>query len=83
MLFNSVITYGEFIELPLVGRKYTWSNNQENPGFAVLDRIFTSLDWDAHFPMSSLVALPRVGSDHAPLVLDTGARRHVGPKMFR
>ena len=83
LLFNDWINSWNLMEIFVSNRKYTWSNNQENPGFAVLDRIFTSLDWDAHFPMSSLVALPRVGSDHAPLVLDTGARRHVGPKMFR
>ena len=41
------------------------------------------MDWDAHFPYSTLTALPRVGSDHTALVLDTGARAPTNPKPFR
>ena len=33
--------------------------------------------------MSTLTALPRIGSDHTPLILDTGARRVTSPKPFR
>jgi hypothetical protein len=31
VLFNSVIAQGELMEIPLSGRRYTWSNNQEDP----------------------------------------------------
>ena len=48
----------------------------------MLDRVFASVDWDSHFSMSSLTALPRVGSDHTPLMLDTAGRKSLSPKMF-
>ena len=71
------------MEISVSNRVFTWSNNQISPVFAVLDRVFISVNWDTHFPFSTLVALPRVGSDHTPLVLDTGARAPNTPKPFR
>lgn len=35
------------------------------------------------FPAVQLKALPRVGSDHTPLVLDTGALQPPKDKQFR
>lgn len=71
------------MEISLSSRYFTWSNSQGDHIFVVLDRVLTSVSWDAHFPLSSLVALPKVGSDHTPLVLDTGARKNFSPKLFR
>jgi hypothetical protein len=34
--------------------------------------VFATTDWELHFPLSSMQALPRVVSDHTPLLLDTG-----------
>ncbi|XP_073353938.1 uncharacterized protein [Aegilops tauschii subsp. strangulata] len=82
-LFNDWVNRWALLEISISNRSFTWSNNQNNPIFAVLDRVFTSVDWDMHFPLSTLIALPRVGSDHTPLVLDTGARKVNCPKMFR
>lgn len=45
---------------------FTWSNNQNNPIFSTIDRVFSSIDWESHFPLSTLVSFSRVGSDHAP-----------------
>ena len=82
-LFNDWINRWGLLEISISNRGFIWSNNQDNPIFAVLDRVFASVDWDSYFPMSSLTALPRVGSDHTPLVLDTGGRKSSSPKMFR
>ncbi|XBH72101.1 hypothetical protein VPH35_099475 [Triticum aestivum] len=71
------------MEINIANRKYTWSNNQDSPIFATIDRVFASISWDAHFPLSVVSALPRVGSDHTPLLLDTGARRVTSPRIFR
>ena len=38
-----------------------------------LDRVFITTCWDAIFPASLVKALPRLGSDHTPLVVNTGA----------
>jgi hypothetical protein len=37
-----------------------------------IDRILASTEWDLKFPTSCLNTLTRVGSDHCPLLLDTG-----------
>ena len=50
---------------------------------ATLDSVFVFVDSDVLFPGASMKAQPRVGSDHTPLVLDTGAAKSSNPKMFR
>ena len=41
-LFNSIISANELLDIQMVGGKYTWSNNQENPTLERLDRILIS-----------------------------------------
>jgi hypothetical protein len=41
----------------------------------------TSVDWEQKFPLASVQALPRSGSDHTPLLLDTGEQSHIGNKV--
>ena len=60
-LFNDWINRWALMEISISNRVFTWSNNQISPVFAVLDRVFISVNWDTHFPFSTLVALPRVG----------------------
>jgi hypothetical protein len=38
----------------------------------VLDRVFISIDPEPSFPLYSLVAETSIGSDHTPLVFDSG-----------
>jgi hypothetical protein len=56
-------------ELPLHGRKFTWSNQQDSPTLVRLDRVFCSVDWEHLFPNSLLQSTATVGSDHCPLLL--------------
>lgn len=71
------------MEINIANRSYTWSNNQEIPIFTAIDRVFASTCWDAHFSLSVLTALPSLGSDHTPLILDTRARRVTSQKLLR
>lgn len=82
-LFNDWINRWALIDLKISNRSYTWSNNQGNPVMATLDRILASTDWDALFPLTLIKPLPRIGSDHAPLLLDTGGPTVSGEKKFR
>lgn len=82
-LFNDWVNQFGLIELRNSGRKYTWGNNQDNMFMATLDRVFMSVDWDAIYPATQLKAMPRVGSDHTPLVVDTNAIPVPKQKMFR
>jgi hypothetical protein len=56
-------------EIPLLGRKYTWSNQQDNPVLVKLDRVFCSVDWELTFPRVILHGAASLDSDHCPLLL--------------
>jgi len=56
-------------EIPLHGRKYTWSNQQNNPTLVKLDRVFCSVDWEDLFPNCLLQSMASEDSDHCPLLL--------------
>ena len=56
-------------EIPLHGRKYTWSNQQNSPTLVKLDRVLCSVDWEEKFPNSLLQSMASDDSDHCPLLL--------------
>jgi exonuclease III len=56
-------------ELPLHGRKYTWSNQQETATLVKLDRILCSVDWEEAFPNCLLQSMATNDSDHCPMLL--------------
>ena len=64
-------------------RAYTWTNNQEQPIMALLDRVFTTTDLEAHYPLISVKGIPRMGSDHVPLVVHFGNSQTSKPYLFR
>jgi exonuclease III len=68
-------------ELGLSGRQYTWASRRQVPTFEKLDHILTSVDWEQKFPLASVQALTRSGSDHTPLLLDTWEQSHIGNKV--
>ena len=53
-------------------RSFTWSNNQEQPIMAAIDKVFCTTDFDQHYPLASISAGSRAGSDHVPLILNLG-----------
>ena len=83
-LFNDwVQTNNALIEINPTNKKFTWTNNQEVPILAKIDRIFVSTSWEAGFPMDSVKALDRAPSDHNPLVINSGDNICFGKKRFR
>jgi hypothetical protein len=44
-------------EMPLQGRRFTWSNGQDEPLMARLDSVFFSPTWEDVHPISDLVTL--------------------------
>jgi hypothetical protein len=56
-------------ELPLLGRRFTWSNGHDTPTLVKLDRVFCSIEWEEVFPNYLLQSLASQDSDHCPLVL--------------
>ena len=43
-----------------------------------LDRFLISVEWEQKFPLVIVHALTRAGSDHTPLIIDSGEQAHIG-----
>ncbi|XP_073059743.1 uncharacterized protein [Primulina eburnea] len=80
--FDELIGELRLHDPPLLNAKYTWSNFRANPICCRLDRYLFSRDWMDIFPNYRQVVLPRITSDHCPVVLDTAELRW-GPAPFR
>lgn len=52
-LFNEVISALRLTQLPLHGRKFTWTNKQNPPLLERLDWFFTSNSWTLSYPDSA------------------------------
>lgn len=73
-IFNSIITNLGIIEIPLKGRKFTWSNMQQSPLLEQLDWCFTSLAWTTNYPNTLLMPMAKPTSDHIPCTVQIGTR---------
>jgi hypothetical protein len=62
----------------LSGRQFTWANRRAIPTYEKLDRVLASVEWEQKFPLVSVRALSRSGSDHTPLLIDLGSKAHRG-----
>lgn len=67
--FRSFINEIYLKEIPLLGRKYTWSNERRSRTLVRLDRAFCCLEWENIFPDSVLQSSASIVSDHFPLIL--------------
>jgi hypothetical protein len=62
-------------DMPLIGRKFTWCNQQERSVMARLDRLLYNNAWEEVYPISDLLPLGSNISDHCPLLLTCSAAR--------
>jgi hypothetical protein len=81
-VFNAIIESLNLREIVLSGRQYTWASRRENPTYEKLDRVLASVDWEQKYPLVSVRALTRSGSDHTPLLIDSGEQAHLGNKAL-
>jgi hypothetical protein len=77
-IFNAIIESLDLREIALPGRQFTWGNRRDNPTYEKLDRILARVEMEQKFPLLSVRALTRTGSDHTPLLLDFGSPAHRG-----
>jgi hypothetical protein len=70
--FSKFIFEQGLIDIPLVGGRSTWSNCRT---WSRIDRFLLSTKWEEYFPNVSQRHLPRILSDHYPLLLDCGVGR--------
>jgi len=82
--FRAVLHDCSLMELESKDCKFTWMNNREGDELVKerLDRVMCMLDWRLLFPEGEVYALPVVGSDHGPLLLNTSAIYNKQRKPF-
>jgi len=67
--FRRFVNDLELKEIPLLGRRYMWSNEREAPTLVKLDRVLCTSCWEEMFPGCILQSLASQISDHCPLLL--------------
>lgn len=74
--FRRFVNDMELKEIPLLGRRYTWSNERTSPTLVKLDRVLCTGDWEDIYPDCVLQSHASEMSDHCPLVfgLQDGVR---------
>src|SRR6266498_1813939 len=77
-IFNAIIESLDLREIALSGRQFTWANRREVPTYEKLDRILATVQWEQKYPLVTMRALTRSGSDHTPLLIDSGQLAHIG-----
>jgi exonuclease III len=70
--FSEFIFSLGLMDIPLKGGKFTWSNNRTTPGMSRIDRFLFSGDWEDRYPTVVQKRLPKLLSDHFPILLECG-----------
>ena len=70
--FSKFIFSLGLMDTPLEGGKFTWSNNRESPAMSRIDRFLYSDDWEDRYPTVVQKRLPKLLSDHCPIMLESG-----------
>jgi hypothetical protein len=65
--FNGFINNLGLLEIPLLDRQFTWSNQQNPPILACLDRVLVNPKWSFALPDTTLGSSVCPTSDHVPL----------------
>jgi hypothetical protein len=68
LLFNEAISAQGWAEIPLQGRKFTWSNKQQSPLLERLDWFFSSCSWTLNYPNTLVSTLSMEPSDHVSCI---------------
>lgn len=80
--FNEWVHKWPLVELDAGNIDFTWTNRQDRPILAKIDRIFVTTEWDQAFPLVRVKGLERFPSDHNPLLVDTGNNVFFGKKTL-
>ncbi|XP_028110763.1 uncharacterized protein LOC114309252 [Camellia sinensis] len=78
--FNLFIENMELLDLPMLGRQFTWCNSNEGERWSRIDRALMSTEWVEKLNLK-LWGLERSVSDHCPLLLVEDGRDW-GPRPF-
>lgn len=82
-LFKEMDNMYSLVELKSSARAYTWTNNQDSPIMAALDKILCTTSFEQSFPLAFVSVRARATSDHVPLILNSGVKERKKPSLFR
>ena len=70
--FKECLDTCSLLDLGFSGPKFTWSNLRQVPDLILerIDRCFANSSWRLLYPEASITHLPRVFSDHCPVLLE-------------
>lgn len=82
--FRHFLFDAQLLDLGFKGPAYTWTNCQDtsNAIYERLDRVVANIQWTQMHPEAYVNHLPRVHSDHMPILLRT-KRNFPNPRRFR
>ena len=79
--FNNFIATTDLVEPPMGGKRFTWYNSSGNK-CSKLDGFLFSPNFADKWPNSKALVLPRIYSDHCPILLDSKSV-DFGPTPFK
>lgn len=74
--FRRALNHLEVKEISLIGQKFTWSNGQNNPTMARIDRMFSTPGFESIYKDPVIQVQSSSISDHCPLLLHSLAAEH-------
>ena len=74
--FRRAIDAANLKEIKCKNRRFTWSNERENPTFVAIDKMFCNLEWETLFPSYIMMVASTTCSDHCPLLLSNAVAPH-------
>jgi hypothetical protein len=80
--FNMFIKLHQLQEIKRGVTKYTWSNKKISPVMVNLGKVFALIEWENKHPLCFAWSKTRIGSDHCPIMLDTGEKSRKNVKYF-
>lgn len=80
--FSELIHDFELVDPPLSGSRFTWFNAQEDRCMSRIDRFLFSVSWEELCLDVVQRSLPRLISDHMPILLHSGGIRQ-GSSPFK
>jgi len=67
--FSDFIDSCNLIDSPLEGGRFTWSSHEEVPVLSHINRFLFTSEWEDNFQGMHQVILPKITSDHFPIIL--------------
>ena len=74
--FSARINDCNLIDLGFIGSRFTWRGplwNGKDRVFKRLDRALANVDWRIRYSEATILTLPRVASDHHPIIINLDA----------